>query len=70
MNKLSLCQTWTSGLAPETLPAAFIPGQDLATLVEEEARPTCAKALNGAFGQAEAKIFQINRAFMGPPLQE
>ena len=66
----SLTRLDTTGLATETLTASFTPGQDLAPLAEGEAHPTCAKALADAIGQAEPKVFQINRAMMDPPLQE
>jgi hypothetical protein len=65
----SLTSLDTTGLATETLTATFTPGQDLAPLAEGEAHPTCAKALADAIGQAEPKVFQINRAMMDPPLQ-
>ena len=66
----SLTSLDTTGLATETLTATFTPGQDLAPLAEGEAHPTCAKALADAVGQAEPKVFQINRAMMDPPVQE
>ena len=66
----SLTRLDTTGLATETLTASFTPGQDLAPLAEGEAHPTCAKALADAIGQAEPKVFQINRAMMDSPLQE
>ena len=66
----SLTSLDTTGLVTETLTATFNPGQDLAPLAEGEAHPTCAKALADAIGQSDAKVFQINRAMMDPPLQE
>ena len=66
----SLTSLDTNGLAMDTLTATFTPGQGLALLVEGEACPTCAKALSDAVGQADAKVFQINRVMMDPPLQE
>ena len=65
----SLTSLDTTGMATETLTATFTPGLDLAPLAEGEAHPTCAKALTDAIGQAEPKVFQINRAMMDPPLQ-
>ena len=66
----SLTSLDATGLVTETLTATFTPGQDLELLASGEAHPTCAKALADAVGQAEAKVFQINRAMMDPPLQE
>ena len=56
-------------LETTTLTATFTPGQDLGELVAGEAHPTCCKALADAIGQSDAKVFQINRAFIDPPLQ-
>ena len=56
-------------LETTTLTATFTPGQDLGELVAGEAHPTCCKALADAIGQSDVKVFQINRAFIDPPLQ-
>ena len=66
----SLTSLDTAGLATQTLTATFTPGQDLAPLAEGDAHPTCAMALADAIGEVEAKVFQINRALLDPPLQE
>ena len=66
----SLTSLDTTGLATETLTSTFTPGQDLEILVENEAHPTCAKALNDANGHAEPIVFQINRVLMDPLTQE
>ena len=52
------------------LTATFTPGQDLESLVEGEAHPTCAAALADAVGQASPITFQINRCMLDVPLQK
>ena len=59
----------TTNMETEVLTATFTPGQSLVTLAEGEAHPTCCKALADAVGQPGAKVFQINRALLDPPLQ-
>lgn len=59
----------TTNMATEVLTATFTPGQSLVTLAEGEAHPTCCKALADAVSQPGAKVFQINRALLDPPLQ-
>ena len=66
----SLTSLDTTGMDIQMLTASFSPGQDLVPLVEGEAHPTCAAALADAVGQSEAKVFQINRAWIDAPLQE
>ena len=66
----SLTSLDATSLATETLTPTFAPGQDLATLVEGEAHPTCAAALGDAVCLAGPITFQINRCLLDPPLQE
>ena len=65
----SLTSLNIENLETKMLTATFTPGQDLGELVAGEAHPTCCKALADAIGQSDAKVFQINRAFIDPPLQ-
>ena len=57
-------------MATEKLNLTFALGQDLATLVEGEAHPTCAAALGDAVCPAGPITFQINRCLLDAPLQE
>jgi hypothetical protein len=66
---MALTRLDVENLETTTLTATFTPGQDLGELVAGEAHPTCCKALADAIGQSDAKVFQINRAFIDPPLQ-
>ena len=59
-----------AAMVAQVLTATFTPGLDLTVLAQGDAHPTCAKALTDAIGQGEPKVFQINRAFLDPPLQE
>ena len=66
----SLTSLDATSLATETLTPTFAPGQDLATLVEGEAHPTCAAALGDAVCPAGPITWQINRCLLDAPLQE
>ena len=66
----SLTDLDPDSVAVETLTPTFTPGQDLLTLVLEEAHPTCAAALADANGHVGPITFQINRCMLGVPMQE